>query len=973
MDLLENNAGIRASILDCINEKFVLGEIKPSLARLLMAACTKRKNWSTVKPVIFQLFEEAKLDKCYIDWDVSTKHNTKVSVSVLSLAILSGNIDMFLDTFEVLFPLEHQLVLQNQAPHHPNLWHQLALNKMMTIKSKRIPAHKRYLLSAQLSVLLGSNSFFETIVHQSSLLLVDYQEFKKAWTTVQEYKNMFSLRKVFEPKVSFALIADMNPEETKDPQLLHRIMKVLVDDTVQHPERNYTQVKRWLDVYGRQFFTFLRHAMGSVMAALRRQEIEKMPVKLKRVTLNHKARAIQVIPQQCTITKVGQHLHINIPTGDKNSKEHKTTYRYITIKEEWLQLMQEASLVFVPSGSVLKHPFLNSRTKNQNGRVSNLKFGLETSQGLLYPGSLMKQCFPDHYDTGYEHGRNLNECIEVFRIKKKSRKAFNMGFWKKQSYLIQSFGLDMNSFRILSPLYARLDDRQKEMFLFYFWSSPVIKPFVDNLIQQPELLWFVKPFLDMLIKNLPAKQLYKQLTDQSFQYRLESLPLEMKAGELTTLMRVCQENSIMLVQQNFNNPGFIRDVFTAAKRMDLPVSPVMQGSSHKLWVLMHSFYIPAPLRRVMWQSLVIQREINQVYSGSLTRVEFKDDREFVVPNIFIAITPLERPIKTLYYDRSTGLMRNVKTNTGPVNNAFLIGLEIVNEEGEGISVFKEVLDLLWKRAIDKCFMMVYEDHFIGPTALDMMNHMDDNNFLFSLGYMSALCLCRGLYLPFPLSPDLWRYLSLGAEEVKSMDQVFTQRFKDCQESLKSQTTEDILLAFGESMSDYQGLTPTEIRDSIIRQNMLPKAQRLDMFRKGWQCLFSGHSLRRLITDLNDLFCEPSIMLLNVENFTKVFNRKNQMDELFIHYLKKLKPQELERLVEFITGKKRLPFVALGESPITVAWAESEETLPKAQNCINTLIVPRSQYIHKGSSKVQEERLRDIMSPIYEFDTIFGFS
>lgn len=962
MSAQNHGAGVRASLLDCINEQFVMGEIPPRLTRLLMAACTKRKNWNVMKPHVMTLLEQKTdpLKTCTFKWQPSLSEVHEFDVSILSLAVLSGNIEMFVDVFDLLFPLETKAIGDRRTPC---LWDYLTRQKHV-IRSRRIPDRLKARFVAQLTVLLKANKSMSGLLDQESLQAGSLDEYQGIITEMERIRIRFHTRPNMWPSISWEMVKEVRPDEMKPGRFLSLILKAVVLKACE-PEAT-EECRRWMKSHGETVFRYLRHWIEPAMCALERQVPDRTKQKWHRMYGHHKARAIQVHPLTCLVATVGSHLHVRIPL------EGKKFYHFITVKEDWKYLLQEKSLVFIRSDSGVKHPFLRGRTKNNRGRISSLTFGLEKSEGILFPGSLVKQCFVDYSDQ-IPHGTNLNDVVEVYRIHKKSRKPVCMDFWTRESAFLQSFSLSLFSIRTLAPLYRHLTLRQKEVLLFYFWHTPLSKSFVQNLRDQPELLWFVKPLLDYLVRHLPPNQLHKQFLKASFQFRLESLPLEMRDGDFSTLMRVSVENPVMIAQQHVDRPAYLRDVFATTVRLGIQVVPVLNGSPQHLWQLVHCFYIPAPLRRVFWQSLVLQQRHNHIYNGNIVNAEFKQEKAFPVPSIQLEVIPLEVPRFRLVYDRDTGLIESLRYDAlpPPLDDIMSLTLEVKNEEGQGLSVMREVLTILWKKAVENNVMLFYEDDGLGPSSLIHMTSVAEQNFLYCLGFISAFTLLRGLFLPFPLSQDLWRYLCQEEESVATMEEIFTQRATDCRQLLASTPSDEVLLAYGEEQKDYQGMTPMEIKNSIIRQHMLPQ-EPLKFFRQGWRCFFRSNSLRRLIPSLNHLFCEPSVLELCYEHLVQVFDKKHDLDDLFLKYVEKLPKKKLTQLIAFITGKPRLPLVTLGEHPLTVAWADSEDALPKAQNCINTLIIPQGQTFLHSNTKTGLMLLDKIMSPIFEFDTVFGF-
>ncbi len=123
----------------------------------------------------------------------------------------------------------------------------------------------------------------------------------------------------------------------------------------------------------------------------------------------------------------------------------------------------------------------------------------------------------------------------------------------------------------------------------------------------------------------------------------------------------------------------------------------------------------------------------------------------------------------------------------------------------------------------------------------------------------------------------------------------------------------------------------------------------------------------LVSDLNNIWCEPEKQAVTFQSFIRCFEQKNREDELFLRYIRTLDQSNLKILLNFITGKKRLPLCELGEEQMSVTWRGEVGKLPIAQNCTNTLIIP-ADAVDKDV-----DGLAEVMKPIFRFNTIYGFS
>jgi hypothetical protein len=396
--------------------------------------------------------------------------------------------------------------------------------------------------------------------------------------------------------------------------------------------------------------------------------------------------------------------------------------------------------------------------------------------------------------------------------------------------------------------------------------------------------------------------------------------------------------------------------------------------------------MPTVLKRLAWQSLVWKR-----YFLDHTPVLFRWPLTALpIPNPFQIQMPLLVPEVyrvNLTFDRQSGSLTPLTVARRFMGHehhvtADQFDLLIAQENGRGPAVYAEILTNMWQTAIQKRFVTLYEDDqgfCITPNLKDNIEEKQQYmDFLFNLGFISGLCVARGLYLPFPLHIGFWRFLCMthddtyNDEDSTALSDIFLEKFTSS--LFKVSHMPELELQASLCLTDEELYFQT--RDELVCRYFLPDWYDLSQFQAGWQVFMSHIPMHHYVSpELNHIFCEPTQMQVTVANFLLCCQAKSPQDELFFRYVHTLQSQELETLVFFITGKKRLPFWQLGEDKITIHWQDYgpgvRSKLPIAQNCTNSLILPCNHLPSSNPTTLQD--LQQLMQPIFHYETVYGFA
>ena len=366
------------------------------------------------------------------------------------------------------------------------------------------------------------------------------------------------------------------------------------------------------------------------------------------------------------------------------------------------------------------------------------------------------------------------------------------------------------------------------------------------------------------------------------------------------------------------------------------------------------FDFPVEIKRLLWYST------NMQFDKDLCRVPWCFASEEALPYRSRSDIPTtvdfgsqETQSAEFSYRRCSRSFAIQQLINGPVS-AKGWTLRFEDEEGQGSSVWLEVVRCLWQDAMKSGQVCD------SPTGLAISpgEQGSDLGLMYALGLVSALCVARGLFLPFLVSDDVLRYLQLA-------------RLGSSHKKGEEWEVGGILCTnvFGAFKKNKESLMEDEDCDLDIEACSLPNRDCLVEFADAW-VTYCSLPLAFSRGELVFLVCGPQCARIPtsleiVQEFDQSEWSKPEQGVITM-YLTNLQPEDILILLEFVTGKKRLPFLALGEPPLRVTPVERTDLqLACGQNCTNTLLLPRL-------AARNIESMRTALGPALYFQTSFGF-
>lgn len=421
-----------------------------------------------------------------------------------------------------------------------------------------------------------------------------------------------------------------------------------------------------------------------------------------------------------------------------------------------------------------------------------------------------------------------------------------------------------------------------------------------------------------------------------------------------------------------------------------PTSPpnYTRAVIHNLMRMFMAPAFPAELRRVIWHSLhnlpiygMGKLQLGHPLFPPSSCPVLTEAEAAALPRLFVQLQDarmVPERVVTVLVSRSTGytvdgqqieaLRRQMHHQ--PLSMVHQIDLGFQHEPGRGPSVNSEVLQFLWSQALQKHLVRVLdEDATLCLTERSVTP--DDIRALFELGFVSALCLSKGYHLPYPLHLGWWRYLATRPADMGHMRLATSAFFLERAEQKLSELERMSGVLRRSTFVDLVNDDPDMLtNEELIEACFLPQLLTLEAFCSGWDVCMSHIDLGLVLPHLNAMFCETQRLNPTVPRLVELWEVQHPHDAVLLRALEQLTPDQLQRLVRFITGKSRLPVLEMGEDRLRAAWDDSDfhppQRLPRAQNCTSMLLMPPLP------RPVTPETLLHVLRPLWEFDTVFGF-
>lgn len=832
------------------------------------------------------------------------------------------------------------------------------------------------------------------------------KEEKHALTSSSKKKGPFFLF----PPMTRKFIGRLDPKNVEamfpDASLRHAFLNNIYHNML---ERVTSPLVDWMYYGFDDIFKILDGQISSYMQALHLKFHSVTMSLINRRRPVNTGLAFEVHRHKCTFDSVQsrernpKHYIMFSLALDRESKRFFTVFAPLS---EAVKLQQEGvkKWVFFKQGACtgpLTHPFLQQAWEKTGGKIHSRKFGLETSDGVLVPWKDVSRWVPSLDDNSVSasfHGRDLTQKLNLYRSNFSKKAALHRNIesshWLDTMPFINRSFLRPKHLLLLAPDYVHFTREQRLIFHLLFWNIPEFN--FDKMTESCQQL-----AIQLLNRLAHWKKLDKGATQDLMPFHettyIHSHLLSVFWQRLgVSLVRRCSPslqalhalattfpvNAFFTLLRNTENPDLFSEILNVATYLNLPFGPLSDeyldrhfSGEHvtnmiKLLFLRRS---PDSIRRLAWQSFMTT---DQIFHTTFELGDFEDDGKLreplVQPNIQIPMMPANFGHHQIVFDRESCCIENVewyRQFAGQINVSSLeFDVKIKDEEGMGYSVYAEIMRSLWQRMVRKGVMVMYDCEkgglCIGSNLSSMFRGDVHQEWLFALGFFSGLCVSRGLYLPYPLYEGLWRYLYMDDQSGITLvpsSSIFKERFSASMQMLNGMSNQEIQqnLYLSDEEVNFQ------TREDLVTSNFLPKTMDLMNFKAGWLVFMNRVSLFSLAPYLNSMFSEPASHVINHDNFLRCFQQQDPEDITFLNYVKTLTPANVEKLLQFITGKRRLPLCEIGEDKISVVWSGERLRLPTAQNCTHTLIMPAN------ARKASTEEITKLMAPVFKFDTVFG--
>jgi len=774
-----------------------------------------------------------------------------------------------------------------------------------------------------------------------------------------------------------------------DPKMQKAFMEKIYQSLCQ---RFDSELSRWVGTVFHDFHRYLDGPISLYMSSLHYKLLTNHPkAELKLAT---SGLAFELLRSKCHFSLFDQYCIVSFPVGDHR---YQCIVSRSDFDQKFCQTLASQSWIFIRYKTVTgakTHPWLKQRLEKFGGRVPRLRFMLDRSDGILLPWHALAYWVPDLKKSGV-HGADLTTHLNLYSSSRSKRIKFrdiSHPHWLHTLPFPTRCFLRPEHLLMLATDYMHFDTHQRLVFHSVFWNlsgmnirccvdRPALREFVIRMVDKisdwralsrkmiSELLPFTQSG-DLEVAETPPTLFWDRI--QSFT-RLVT-PSAQALGALASRRDF---NVFPILASSLGRPQIFPEILKISHKLRLPFLASAEASVMAMMKLLFTRDVPSPLKRLAWQSLVLSHFATQ-RPHSLEDGHF-DATDLPVPRIHIPLLSPEPGSRMIVYDRHKGMIDDIpwlrqyvgSFDTSP--EAF--DLSVKNEDGRGQSVYLEILQNLWKKMINKQVMMLYDcDSDVSKMGFCISANLADlypyphlhRDWLFALGFVSGLCVSRGLYLPYRLYEGLWRYLYYRDQSGISLipfTTLFQERFESCMAMIGAMSNEDLKQNMGLSEEEVDFKT----RDELVISNFMPNTMDLEEFRAGWSVFMHRIPLTSLVGELNGIMCEPERQTVTFESFVQCFEQKAQEDELFLCYVRTCSDEQTLALLSFITGKTRLPLYELGEEKISMVWAGGPGQLPTAQNCTHTLIMP------SDANHVDVETLGQVLAPIFKFETVYGFS
>lgn len=863
----------------------------------------------------------------------------KFCFTALALAVLFQRFDMFIWNSPSLFKKE----LKSMNNGNYNVWslfeHNNVINRFLHNISR---PSSRDLMVGIMSIVYKWNSPHTNISNMLCGVKIDSRtvfklcvETPPVWTGFNSYPML---------PFTYQLVDAISEDDLLMCMQSHRvIVKDKILNFVLEMDEERDEESSWIADNVRQTLNILDHKIKPFMKALY-SRIMKKDTLVKRVT------PIVISLESSVIYELSynNHTYHTIKFTSKDGKNYKVV---LNEKDFKLSKSENKNLIFVPSGHFVDHPtysdnYVSKRSfKSQDPRIR--------SDGILYTVKEMA----DIFNSGrVEPTHELLTNIKIYKRRQHSKKSLN----RVLIPFMKICHLDFADLTVFSKEFQTFTQEQRYIFYILFWNIKEIN--LLEWVKRPGLCKFVDSFLTRLTDMNELPKMLSGL-NSALWVKLRCLMEQLSPRSKAVILVMTTESLNEMITPVVDSSDDV-ETFSYVINLISNMNVVLQSHSKidvcKAVSLLYSGNIPPNLRRLLYHILSTSRITCQ--KTTVLDPHKYNDCKYGDINVKLYMTHSEMCSETIQFDRVERkfyMLDNIyHLCNSPKIEPGRFDIVFKNEIGIGESVYEEVLKCAWDAALEDGYMTRYEDGTICLSiGADFSKYITHS---FALGLVSALCIQRKFNLPYKLSEELWSYLVHDSSffiPPRLLFSVYNTRM----EQTNKLSSQEFSYMFGCSLEE----SVDNKRSDIIQALSVPNIELLNSFKNGWTLIKNGISLDNIDPSLlNQTFCLELETDISYIEFEKLFDRRCDKDDIFLNFVSTLSKHELLKLVEFMTGKKGLPNISMGDEKLSVFWTGNDDAvLPIAQNCINSVIC----------SIPMVSRLRKVFRPIFRFETSFGYS
>lgn len=881
--------------------------------------------------------------------------STQMKCTIVSLCILFKKRTMFCNLFQDNFRTERRLYRQHRYDSSW-LWYHLDTPRILTEFLQQSNPYTLHLLCRVQAIM---HPFISNLSTTHSTLFGANPNLLRTLCTFKIPHTSTRLAPILSPELMTVL--DPNDVDTKLYKYCFNYIMTKLPPFIGFTTPIH---KRWIrSSTMSQFLGFMERKVHSYMMRLH-SRCHRLKASRKVVPQNR--GYAYLVPQKNIwwVSLSKEHILASFTSENRETGEINQ-HRSIVSASEAQTLSNIQSCVFLTRGTYIdpdKFPRqLCAHLKKYGGRVPKLNFqryGFDSTGLILNPDALQVMRIENR-----DRVVDITSILEIKTVRKRRRKPLPSPIFAARMHLNQ-------------------DELERFSAQWPSWSIPQRKVFCL-------IFWFIgKVDIAFVSKSLPMLTFVKELiTELALNSTYRSAMTKIKAhlwNKLKPLCgHLCKKAKAWILMNNYQDTCLINCLLECLLEPALFVfvyktivnEKLVVGSNIDIYksygqMILTGAGWPPRLRRLIYHSM----NWASLHTPFLNWHESQSDIVSVpdalldVPQLKILLLFIPSPANSvikLVFDRHSKRFQNISSVrqlcSSMVTKATIFDVKIRNEPGYGPAVFSEVLQIKWSHMIELKALTSYDDSGLcfcarGDFSVDEHKISD---MCFELGLISALCVERGLYLPLPLATDFWAFLKLEIDDEEKClryEKVFTKVVR-MWESVRDLDAKSFAGTFGLPESECKTV---QSRKDYIYDGYQPCATMLTSFYSGWDSIICRSKFKCLAGDLNAIFCEPKVTLnYTYRDFRETFQVTNEKDDEFLTTVRNFNTVQLKILVAFITGKKRLPLLDLGEPPITVVW-QGDGCLPRAQNCMNTIILPG--YVWD---------MKECLNVIFQYETVFG--